>query len=370
MSFPGVNGTFVATVYIQGRQEPATPTLTLAAPGYVSGTIDVEVDPAGFASHDPVGTLMTTAYSPNTTIDLRPWRLDPTTMDAVENQELRGGASVSVQVDTDTPGVGAIVGSPAVFNAGDASKPIAFDPQSPGTAAVLVDVPAGFTAPGDRQLGFTVTQPIISVPSSLTVGRNLEVGVDVYLQEPPPSPVTVTVTSTDASTVAISTGKTVLAAGTASFPGVTTAFAGTIWIQGIEVGTGTLTVTAPGYVAGSITVPVGAAGFVTPYTSMFMYLSQGETPLYVEPALLDSDGNPVSYQTVRAGVSGTVPVTSYPPTVGHVVNSSAAFNGGDSVALTYFHAAGAGTSTITIGGTSGFRLPVEPARTITMAVYP
>jgi hypothetical protein len=120
------------------------------APGYNAGTSNVTVDPSGFYLNS--SSFTTTASSANTTLTVSAARLNPTTLNVALGQELRGGLSnVSVTVTSSNPTIGTIVNSPAVFNGGDMSRTVQFDPLAAGTATISLTPPPGFSTPSDRQ---------------------------------------------------------------------------------------------------------------------------------------------------------------------------------------------------------------------------
>jgi len=377
VSFPGVTGTSVGTVYVQGRGL-GMPTLSLTASSFfVPGSASVRVDPAGFVSS--IGDFSTSEFSPDTPFSIVPMRLDPMSGNSAEQQPVRGGLSVSVPVASDTPSVGTVTGSPAVFDPGNSvqNAPTTFDPVAVGTATVTLGVPAGFTMPNNgQQFTVTVTQPSVHLAGNVgtdqaRVGLELEVALNVYLDIDPPSPVTVTVTSSDASFVSVSTDPTTAGSASVSFPGVTGTFAGTVWVQGRSFGNPTLNLTASGYLSGSAGVDVDESGFVSIYSSFTTTASSPDTPLDVRPARLDpATLNVAEYETVRGGLSVQVVVTSEPPGVGRIVDSPGVFNGGDSQNLdTAFRPVGPGTNVVTIGVPTGFS-PPNNQRQITVTVTP
>jgi len=130
LTFTNVTTTSVGTIFVQGRALGST-TLTVQAPGYNDGTSNVAVDPSGFYLNG----------------------LNPTTLNVALGQELRGGLSnVNVAVTSSDPTVGTIVNSPAVFNGGDLSRTVQFDPLAAGTATIsLGTTPPGFSTPSNQQ---------------------------------------------------------------------------------------------------------------------------------------------------------------------------------------------------------------------------
>src|SRR5260221_10908516 len=150
LTFTNVTTTSVGTIFVQGRALGST-TLTVQAPGYNDGTSNVAVDPSGFYLNG--SNFTTTAHSANTTLTVSAARLNPTTLNVALGQELRGGLStVNVAVTSSDPTVGTIVNSPAVFNGGDLSRTVQFDPLAAGTATIsLGTTPPGFSTPSNQQ---------------------------------------------------------------------------------------------------------------------------------------------------------------------------------------------------------------------------
>src|SRR2546427_4013128 len=83
VSFPGVTGTFVGTVYVQGRGL-GSPTVSLSASGYAPGSASVEVDPAGFRWEERAFEIQT--QSDIACRLLLAKQIDSTTLNRVEYQ--------------------------------------------------------------------------------------------------------------------------------------------------------------------------------------------------------------------------------------------------------------------------------------------
>jgi hypothetical protein len=366
--FPNVSGNFVGTIYVQGRSVGST-TLTMQAPAYTNGTANVTVHPSGFIIN--AGSFSTTTFSPNTTVQITPARLHPTTLNWQETQALRGGLMVKVAVASPISAVGSITASQLTFNGGDVSATTEFDPQNPGTTTISVGTPAGFSTPSNfQQITATVTAPAITV-SEVRVGRDLQAVLDIYLQEVPPSPVTVTVTSNDAATATITTTQTAAGGTTLTFNGVSGTFVGSLYVQGRALGSTTLTVQATGYTDGTGQVTVDPSGFVTTTPGNFSTTaSSPNTTIPITPARLHPTTlNWQESQALRGGLSVSVAVTSSDALVGTITTSPTTFNGGDSLANTAFAPVAAGAATITVATPAGFDTPSN-YRSITATVTP
>src|SRR5439155_3334500 len=132
------------------------------------------------------------------------------TLNYAATQPIRGGLAVNVPVLSSDSSVGPIIGSPAVFTAGDSlNQSTAFDPVGAGTATISITTPAGFTTPSNfQQITATVTAPTISLHDVLAI-RDLETSAFISLAATPPGPVTVTVTSNSGSIATISKDGTI-----------------------------------------------------------------------------------------------------------------------------------------------------------------
>ncbi len=83
------------TIFVQGRGLGST-TLTVQAAGYNDGTSNITVDPSGFILN--MGDFNTNTFAANTTLRVDAARLNPTTLNYVQSQALRGGLTVNVAV--------------------------------------------------------------------------------------------------------------------------------------------------------------------------------------------------------------------------------------------------------------------------------
>ena len=111
---------------------------------------------------------------------------------------------------------------------------------------------------------------------------------------------------------------------------MTSTTVGTIFVQGRELGSTTLTVQAAGYNDGTSNVTVDPSGFIlnmstfTPPPSRRTRRSRVDAAL-LHPTTLDYSTS----QPLRGGLTVNVPVTSSDTNVGTIVGSPATFNAGD-----------------------------------------
>jgi hypothetical protein len=374
VTFTGVTTTYVGRVYINGRSQ-STVTLTAAATGYNSDTVDVTVYPTGFLTFN--GSFSTTSFSGNTSIGVYFAMLHPSTLAYYTyGYPLRPGVTANVAVTSSNPTVGTITTSPVVFtNATGYSTTTQFDPNSTGTSDITIGVPAGFSTPSEafrRTITATVTAPDVqfSAPSYI-VGKDLQAAVDVYLEAAPPSPVTVTVSSSGTAIATISSDPLVAGGGTVTFNNVSSTYVGRVYLQGRALSTTTLTATAAGYDSGNSNVTVYPSGFITFNGNFTTSAGAANTSIGVYAAVLDP--TTLNYYTwgqgIRGGLTVNVPVTTDSAAVGTITTSPVTFTPNTSNVATQFDPVGAGTTVISVGVPASFSTPSN-YRQITVTVNP
>jgi hypothetical protein len=150
--FTGVAASVAGSITVQGRSLGST-TLTVQAPGYTTINPAVNIGKSGFAIDN--SSFITSVSANNTLLIIRSAVLNNTTLNLSAYQPVRGGLTVNVPVSVmSTPaGVGAIVGSPAMFTANQSTASnAAFDPQAVGTATISISNPGGnFFTPSNFQ---------------------------------------------------------------------------------------------------------------------------------------------------------------------------------------------------------------------------
>lgn len=369
VTYSGVTTTTVGSLYTQGVAL-GTATVSASATGYNTKNVTATVDPSGFAIRLP-GSINTTSYSTNTNITVEVARLNPTTLGWEEYGTLRAGASASVSVSSSNTGVGTITASPLSFTGNEGSKVAQFDPAAAGTSVVSIDTPAGFHTPSFNQsINATVSTPVINM-ADMSVGKDLQNMLVASLQAAPPSAVDVTITSGDASKVLLSKTSTGAGSNSITYTGITGTAVGTFYVQGIGLGTASLTAAATGYDTRIANVTVNPSGFVVRSpASITTTAGATNTSLSIDSAMLDSTYlNWLDYQSLRAGLSVDVSVTSSNTVVGVITASPLTFTGGGSNKTTQFDPLAAGTSTISVEVPAGWSTPSNK-RQITATVNP
>ena len=360
LTFTNVTSSFVGTVYVQGKSINAT-TLTISAPGYAPTTANITVYPSGFVINSYELSFSTTTFSSPTALTVYPSILNPTTLTYNTTSTLAPGVGpVSVPVTSSTPATGTVA-SPLTYNTADTQQNIMFTPKAAGTTNITLGTPAGFSTPSQYQASAaTVTAPPINV-NDVIAGLHLESSFGVSLGATPPSAVTVTVTSNNPAIAKVSTDPTVAGGTSITFPNIT-GYAGNVYVQGIGLGTTTLTITAPGFATATSNVSVYPSGFVINSYQLSFSTTTFSTPnsLTVYPAILNP--TTLTYYTTSTLSPGVGPVnvtvTSSTPATG-TVTSPLTYNTADTQQNLTFTPKAAGTTNITLGTPAGFSAPTQ-----------
>ena len=346
--------------------------LTVSAPGYVTNTQTVTVDPSGFviAASD---SLDTNTFAANVQVTIGAGRLNPGTLTwSGSVQKVRAGLTVDVPVTSSNPTVGAITISPVGFAANVSLVSTFFDPLTAGTTTLAAGTPSGFDTPStSRQATATVTAPAIAAPVNPRIGEDLQDDFTVALTTAPPSPVDITLTISSGSVARVSTDSAVLGGTTLTFPGVANTATRTIFLQGLQKGSTTLTVTAAGFATSVQTISVDPSGFViTGPVAINTTASAANVNVQIAPSRLDPvTFDPLSLGRVLPGMNVQVDVSTSNPSVGVMTLSPLSFDSTVIGVLTQFDPLAAGSTTIVVTPPSGFDTP-NSFRQITATVNP
>jgi hypothetical protein len=157
-----------------------------------------------------------------------------------------------------------------------------------------------------------------------------------------------------------------------TFANVANTASRTYYIQGLAVGTTTLTIQASGYNSKTVNVQVDPSGFVFLTSSFSTTASAANTALDVRPVRLDPVTlNYSTFQALRGGIPPvSVDVTSSTG-AGAITVSPLTFNAGSHmpIAATAFDPMAAGTSTLSVVTPPNFAVPSN-MRQITATVNP
>ena len=370
ITISGVTSTFAGTVYVQGLTEGAATQITVQGGVYTTQVADVAVDPSGFWFN--ANSFTRDIFAANVSLQVLSTRLNPTNLNRAQDQEVRGGISVSVDLTNSDDAVGTLTTDPLVFIGGAGSSAFtAFDPVLAGATTLAIVQPTGFTVPNNVNTSIvaTVIAPSINI-SDINVGKDLQTARSISLSNAPPSPVNVTVTIAASSVAVISDSRITGGSTSVTFTNVTSTNVGTIYIQGLALGSTQITVQAAAYNDKTANVVVDPSGFWFNANDF----TRSETGANVSLQMLSTRLNPANLnraedQEIRAGHFVNVALTNSNDTVGVLTVNPLVFNGGaGSSAFTAFDPLSAGTSTIAITQPSGFTGPANVNTSITATI--
>jgi large repetitive protein len=377
ISFSNVFITTDRHFYIQGLSQGVT-TITASATGFADAEATLTVTDSGFYITSP-DSISKTTNSNMTTIVMRSAGIYPDGS-WMHDQKVRAGLSIEAPIISADPDIGHITTSPVVFDAG----PIIFEPEvdyrtithfvpnAVGTTIVDLVQPVGFTAPSDRtqSIDVEVRSPDIAL-ANFKVGKDLQDLHGVRLNAPASQPTELVLTVADPAIALISTAPTTVGSSLITFNNVSNTTERLFYVQGLSLGTTTITATASGFDEVEATLTVTESGFyisspagisTTPYSS--------PTNIEISAARLHSDGSFSENQQVRAGLSVEVPVTSVAPLVGQIVTSPVVFTAGSGFRITKFDPHAVGTTTVDLSQPTGFTPPNDRNSSIEAEVRP
>ncbi len=348
--------------YIQGLSEGVT-TLTAFAPGFTPVSSTISVTPSGFYISSP-NAIDTSTLSDPQSVRIEVGRLRPAAS-GIQRGQIRAGLSVTVPIELADPGVGTLLDTPLIFEGGDSSFPaVRFSPQSPGSTAIDISQPAGFTAPGNERVSIPVEvrTPGILGFDDIFVGEDLQEDRRVRLSVSPPAPVDVVLSIANPEVALVSPNRDEVGLQTITLTDVDQTWGGpTVWIQGVSRGATVLTASAPGYEPIETTLTVTESGFFIDQDSPTVTTTYSSpTWLGVQSARLDALGRFADAQGLRAGQVAEITVSSSDPGVGEITESPLVFTSASGVEENTTLVPGAiGRTTVSIGQPPGFNKPFD-----------
>lgn len=141
-----------AVYFLQARGDSGTASYTAAAPGYLSKSGTVILNPSGVVIAGQFGfgfPVVTTLAGGSRPVSVITALLDPATQAFVRTQPLSGGLSLSVALENTSPEIGT-VSSPVTIAGGTDTANTDFVPLSVGQTLLTVIPPAGYTASTDK----------------------------------------------------------------------------------------------------------------------------------------------------------------------------------------------------------------------------
>lgn len=343
----------LANFYVQSLASSGTVTLTAKGTDLTDSTTTITLAPSGFVIVTP---SINSGSSGDSTVTIASELLDASLTPTGTQQSVRPGAApVNVVIASSNTGV-ATVTSPVVFAANTSTATSTFHPVASGNTVVSIQTPTGFSTPTQYQaINGSVGLPGMTTQTAVTVGKDLQTSNAVTLNTAPGSPVTVTVTSSSSAIAALTTDPSVAGTGSLTFNNITNSTP-SFYIQGMSLGSTTLTVTAPGYATTTIYVTVNPSGF-TWATPNFSVDPNKDKTVSIAPAVLDATSlNYIKLQPLRGGASATVGLTSSNTAIG-TITTPVSFTGNQAVATATFHSIVDGQTTLATVAPAGFSTP-------------
>ncbi len=354
-----VFGFSVYGLYIHGVEEGVT-TITINAPGYAPAEALIEVVESGFEISWP-GSVTTTPISVPSPVSIRVDQSIPPTHHW-SDPELRAGLSVAVPVAVEDPAVGQMRDAAVIFEGGAGLSALTdFIPDALGSSRITLTQPPGFVDLPNRtqSIPVTVESPEIFV-SPLSAGIHLQSWESVRLSDVPATPVNVRIAIEDTAIAILSKSREAVGAASQTFHDVATNGNLYFYLQGLQRGSTSLTVSAPGFDTIEVPVSVTNAGFFIDWPSaVSTRVGLSPTPVNVRSIQLSDTGLAMEEQGLRAAMVVTVPISSDNPQIGTITTSPLVFTGGQAPGfrVTEFRPTAAGNTTIRLTQPPGFNDP-------------
>jgi hypothetical protein len=366
--------------YVQGVGTTGTTTYTATAPGFGSTTAKVTVAPSGIVlttggplSNASRDSFMVTVATVTPKIRIYSALLD-SSMHFVANQPVAGGSTVSVDVTSSDPSIGAVMPTQVKIPGGRDITTTEFHPKAPGSTTLAVSVPPGFVAAAQfARLTANILMPGLVISDHTVVGKNLQACDTVISSQPAPQdglPVTLT---SDNSNLLLSASHTDPGSKSITLTMPAGQNRATYCFEAVgDTGVATVSASAPGFRGRTTTVTLAPSGIVMGFTGppdeaevfrddaaerehgAVMDLSEGSKPLtlYMERLTpVTHRGADITVQSLRFGKSVTVELESSNPAVG-TVTSPVVLTGVQ--ALAKFTALSPGKTVISVKTPDGF----------------
>ncbi|MBU2182384.1 MAG: PKD domain-containing protein, partial [Gammaproteobacteria bacterium] len=192
-----------------------------------------------------------------------------------------GGLTVNLTSSDDTIST---VPASVVVPEGQLSAQVMVTGVAQGNAQITASPQAGVEA----SLGVTVTPaPAISA-NNLTIGKDLQGAASIWLGDTPTQPTTVTIEVADPAIAIVSTNATTAGSAVASISNIISTTVPQVYIQGLQQGETSYTVSAPGFAPVTRTINVWPSGFVGLRGSNFVTTTFSDDSVwYIRSSVLD-----------------------------------------------------------------------------------
>lgn len=354
--------------YVQGLAASGAVSYSATAAGYGSASATITLAPSGFVLFGPFGpgaNFFTTSGAGNTPLTINSALLNA---DLTFNQiqQVRGGLTVQVPVNSSIPSVGSITVSPLVFTGGEASGTTQFDPASDGNTTISIGVPTGFSTPAQYQsLVASVNTPGLSITDDTPIGKNLQSGGTLLLGQPAPvGGVVVTLTSLSGQ-LRLSTTETGAGSSSITLTIPSGENNAQYFLQSLgDTGTASYTASASGYQTKTASVPLYPSGVVItgPFglgNPLLASLSGGPRVVTLFTAILNPGSRAyLANQPLAGGLSLSVALNNSNPAVG-TVTTPVAITGGSESGTAQFTPLSVGTTNISVVTPTGYSTPSQ-----------
>ena len=343
------------TIYLQGLSAGQT-SLTFTSPGYKTTTTTLYVSAASI--------IFTDSYSLSGYPTDLPQQIEVGLPCATGTCFLNPGVTNQFTLTSSNPAVAAFA-NPVTLPAGAAKVYATLNVLSGGTTTLGIgSVPAPLVTPstayGTISRSGSFSNATLTVQPA-TTGVSLYVAGSVSVNTTPANPTTLTLTSSNPSVAVVSTNAAAVGSATAIFPNFKSG-ALPYYIQGLTLGTSTLTISGVGYTSGTATISVLPTGIVfSSNVPLSTTAFASASPLTLYLAVLDPTTGAArqfcspGYCALNPGASVSATVTSSNLNTGTAVTSPITFVAGSSAtASTSFLPNDIGSTVLTINQPAGF----------------
>ena len=374
-----------ASWFVQGLK-PGTVTLTLAAPGYTTGTFTVSVLNTAIIFANDTSTLNTSAFASSSGFPVYLAEVYPATgvvyaLCANGYCSPNPGATFTANVTVSDTNIGTVT-SPVTINNATSKSTVNFLPNDVGVATISIAGPAG-TDPSVLNRTVNVTGDTAGVPD-LRIGAGTYTSTSVSLGSIPGRPISVTVTLADPSIAVLSTDPNVMGTQSSLTFNNITCFSylcsngggpPVFYVQGKAPGYTKINIVAQGYTRSSSTVAVNKVGltFSTISTQVVTGIIGSTQPANAVGRLSYLDPYSLSYLSdcscsLNPGmVTPSLTVNTDDPTVG-VFGVTAAYNSTNQFITVPYTALRTGFTNYSLGTQpSGYSTTTTPARRVGIA---
>jgi hypothetical protein len=336
-----------AEFYIFGLAGSGTVTYSATAAGFGSVNATATLAPSGFVLLGPAGigqNFSTTIALGNRNLEVISAVLDGTGS-PVDFQELAGGLSANVQVNSSNTNAGTITTSPVAFAAGVGNVVTQFHPVAAGSTTLSATAPAGYSTPAGASMVATVQTSQLLL-CAFDIGQHLQQPCNLILSAAAPAGgLPVTITSGNANLLRFSPSQTAAGSGSITITVPAGELSTTFYGQALgNLGTVSYTASAPGYVQTTGSANLYPSGVVISGPFGFVPFpfqpskAAGPAPVTVYTAILDPSTNAlIQPQELAGGSSLSVSLTMppSPPGVGTIQSPVTITGGADRVNATF-----------------------------------